>query len=182
MDWVLQQLQREWVVIRQVPLLFCFTWILGLIVIWVLVDKLYRSRLEARDEVLRGYQQKLGLGPFNKKAYSRVKNTELKNKAIQLAQNVRAFIAVANSQINADPANFSKFWPYVASQYTNDFKVNSVLLRDEMLTRLSQSTRRGYQQSDPKAMITFVYQNPVHTQAMEMVADDLDKLAKMLPS
>jgi hypothetical protein len=182
MDWVWQQLERESIVIRQLPLLFCVTWILGLIVIWVLVDKLYRSRLEARDEVLRGYQQKLGLGPFNKKTYSKLKNAELKNKAIQLAQSVRAFVAVANSQINTDPANFGRFWPHIASQYTNDFKVDSVLLRDEMLTRLSQGTRRAYQQSDPKGMITFVYQNPVHTQAMEMVADDLDKLARMLPS
>jgi hypothetical protein len=182
MDGVWQQLQREWGVIRQVPLLFCSTWMLGLIATWALVEKLYRSRLEARDDLLRGYQQKLGLGPFKKRAYSRLKNLELKNKAIELAQSIRAFTAMADSQISAESANFSSFWPYVASQYSNDFKVASVLLRDEILTRLSQSAGAIYQKSDPKGMMAFVYQNPVHTHSMEMVADDLDKLAKMLPS
>ncbi len=179
MDWVWQQLQREWVVIRQAPLLFCITWMLGLIVIWVLVDKLYRSRLEARDDLLRGYQEKLGLGPFRKGEYSKLKNLELRKKATQLAQSIRAFTAMAKSQISTDPL---KFWPYVASQYSNDFKVASVLLRDEILTRLPQSIRGAYQQSDPKGMVAFVYQNPVHTRSMEMIADDLDKLATMLPS
>jgi hypothetical protein len=179
MDWAWQQLQREWVVIRQVPLLFCLTWMLGLIVIWVLIDKLYKTRLEARDDLLRGYQQKLGLGPFKKGEYSKLKNLELRNKATELAQNIRAFTAMAKSQLSGDPL---KIWPYVASQYSNDFKVASVLLRDEMLTRLAQSVRRAYQQSDPKGMIAFVYQNPVHIQGMETVAADLDKLVKMLPS
>src|SRR5574337_1781112 len=168
MDWVWQQLQREWGVIRQVPLLFCSAWILGLIVIWGLVDRLYRARLEAQDHLLRGDQQKLGLGPFRKRAYSKLKNLELRNKATQLAQSIHAFTAVADAQISAEPANFSKFWPYVASQYTNDFKVASVLLRDEMLTRLSQSAKGIYQQSDPKGMMAFVYQNPVHIHSMQM--------------
>ncbi len=182
MDLLWQQLQRGWAVIRQAPLLFCFAWTLGLIVIWVLVDKLYRSRIEARDDVLRGYQQKLGLGPFKKRAYSRLKNVDLKNKATELAQSIRAFTAMADSQINVDPANFSKFWPYAASQYSNDFKVMSILLRDEMLSRLPKTTRGPYQQSDPRGAMAFIYQNPVHTHAMEVVADDLDKLARMLPS
>jgi len=182
MDWLWQQLQREWGLIRQVPLLFCSAWMLGLIATWVLVEKLYRSRLEARDDLLRGYQQKLGLGPFKKRAYSRLKNLELKNKAAELAQNIRAFTAMSGSQISAEPEKFSKFWPYVASQYSNDFKVASILLRDEILTRLSQNARGTYQKSDPKGTMAFVYQSPVHIDGMEMVADDLDKLAKILPS
>ncbi len=181
MDWVWQELQREWEVIRQVPLLFCTTWMLGLVALLFLVNKLYRSRLEARDDVLRGYQQKLGLGPFKKRAYSKLKNLDLKNNAIELAQSIRAFTAMAESQISGDPTNFFKVLPYVASQFSNEFKVAAVLLRDEMLTRLSESARGIYQKSDAKGTMAFVYQNPVYTQSMEMVADDLDKLAKMLP-
>ncbi len=182
MDWVWQELQREWGVIWQVPLLFCSTWMLGLLATLFLVNKLYRNRLETRDDLLRGYQEKLGLGPFKKRAYSRLKNLELKNKAIELAQSIRAFAAMAESQVSGEPTNFLKVWPYVASQYSNEFKVASVLLRDEMLIRLSQGARGIYQKTDPKGTMAFVYQNPVYTQGMEMVADDLEKLAKMLPS
>ena len=88
MGWVWQELRQEWEIIRQMPLLFCLMWMLGLLVIWVLVDKLYRSRLEARDDLLRGYQEKLGLGPFRKGEYSKLKNLELRKKATQLAESI----------------------------------------------------------------------------------------------
>ena len=176
------QLQIEWEAVTETPLLSFFVWIVGLIVIWLLVDKYYRSRIETRDDLLRMYQQKLGLGPHSKKTYSRLKNSELKEKVLNLAQNIRAFTAMAGSQISADPDNFAKFWPYVGGQYANSYKVESVLLRDEIVSRLSQGAREAYQKSDPKGAMAFVYQNPVNTGGMEMVADDLDKLARMLIS
>lgn len=172
-------MRQEWALIWQVPLVLCLVWTLGLIVIWLLVDKLYRRRIETRDDILRMYQEKLGLGPFKKRPYSKLKNPELRNKATQLAQSIQAFTAMAGSQISAESADPSRSWLYIASQYSNEFRVASVLLRDEMLSRLPKSTRGAY---DPKGTMAFVYQNPVHTHAMGMVADDLDKLAKMLPS
>ncbi len=181
MDWLWPELQREWAVVRQTPLLSCLVWALGLVAILFLVNKFYRSRIAARDDLLQMYQEKLGLGPHKRKPYSKLSNRELRDKAAELAQGIRAFTAMAGSQVNADPSNFAKFWPYVAGQFANNFKVQCILLRDEIITRLAGSARETYKKSDLKGAIAFVYQNPVNTGGMEMVADDLDKMAKMLP-
>lgn len=182
MGWVWQELQSEWAVVGQAPLFTCFVWAVGLVVIGLLMNRFYRYRLERREDVLRMYQQKLGLGPHKKSPYAKLKNKELREKATDLAQNIRAFTAVAESQLRASPADLGNFWPYVAGQFANSFKVESVLVRDEIMKRLEKTVRDAYQRSDPKGGLAFIYQNPVNTAGMEKVADDLDKLAKLLAS
>jgi len=75
-------------------------WALGLVAILFLVNKFYRSRIAARDDLLQMYQEKLGLGPHQRKPYSKLSNRELRDKAAELAQGIRAFTAMAGSQVN----------------------------------------------------------------------------------
>ena len=72
MDLIWRQLQMEWSVIRQIPLISGIVWLLGFAAFVYLVDWLYRARLAARDDLVRMYQQKLGLGPHKKRPYSKV--------------------------------------------------------------------------------------------------------------
>ncbi len=180
MDLIWRQLQMEWSVIRQIPLISGIVWLLGFAGFVYLVDWLYRARLAARDDLVRMYQQKLGLGPHKKRPYSKVKTKDLRGKAIELAQGIRAFIAMADAQASSAD-NLAKHLPYVASQYINNFKMESILLRDEIMLRLPKKDRETYQKSDPKGMVAFVYQNPVSTESMGMVVEDLDRLLRLLP-
>ena len=61
MDLIWRQLQMEWSVIRQIPLISGIVLLLGFAVFVYLVDWLYRARLAARDDLVRMYQKKLGL-------------------------------------------------------------------------------------------------------------------------
>ena len=61
-SWIVSQLQKEWHVVQGAPIIFGFTWLLGLLLIWWTLDKyVYRSRLELKDDLIRSYKEKLGL-------------------------------------------------------------------------------------------------------------------------
>lgn len=58
-------------------------------------------------------------------------------------------------------------------EYDKRFKVETIVLRDELLTRLPNESKneQGYAR----------YEHPVNPIGMGMVADDLERLAKLLP-
>ncbi|MGD1101957.1 MAG: hypothetical protein ABSA59_07805 [Terriglobia bacterium] len=67
MDWLLNHVERQYSVIQGAPLIFLFTWFLGLIAIWWILEKyVYASRLAAKDDLIRSYKEKLGLVPVGK--------------------------------------------------------------------------------------------------------------------
>jgi hypothetical protein len=62
MDWLLSHIESEWSVIKDAPLILAFTWTIGLILIWWVLDKhVYHRRLAAKDDLIKTYKEKLGL-------------------------------------------------------------------------------------------------------------------------
>jgi hypothetical protein len=66
----------------------------------------------------------------------------------------------------------SSFFETVAG-YDSRYKVDAILLRDELLSRLPDASKneREFQ----------LYEHPTNTFVMERVCDDLERLAKSLP-
>jgi len=51
-------------VIQAAPITMTFAWVIGLLVMWMIMDKyVYRQRLEAKDDLIKTYREKLGLLP-----------------------------------------------------------------------------------------------------------------------
>lgn len=66
MDWLLEQLAKEGAVIKQAPLSFVIVWVLGLIVLYFIMEYIYRQRLAGKDDLISSYREKLGLEPTEK--------------------------------------------------------------------------------------------------------------------
>ena len=61
MNWLLDQLGKEEAVIAGAPMSFIIAWLIGLIIIWLILEKyVYREGLAAKDDLIRTYQAKLG--------------------------------------------------------------------------------------------------------------------------
>jgi hypothetical protein len=103
--------------------------------------------------------------------YSNASNRELAQAAILLANNIRdAAQAERNRPIETKP-------PYRNDgvfEYQSRFQGDAIVLRDEMLSRLPFNVKR-----EPEADMEYSHaNNPI---GFEMVASDLDRLAKLLP-
>jgi hypothetical protein len=60
----------------------------------------------------------------------------------------------------------------INNEYDSKFKVKAIVLRDELLTRV--------QHPDPKAHSHHMYEHPTNPIGKGMVADDLERLARLL--
>jgi hypothetical protein len=61
MTWLLEQLAKEWAVVKNAPISFAIIVILSLAFGYILVRYIYKERLESKDEMLDYYREKLGL-------------------------------------------------------------------------------------------------------------------------
>ncbi len=157
-----------------------------------------KGRLEAKDDQLDEYRERLKLMHPNETGskYSRMTNDELKRRVLDMVDKIRTFHAETQQKsqrlILAERAYMMKVesaeeFEEIRNKYSNQimsesletsekynrrFKVDAILLRDEMLSRLPETAKnkRAY----------FVYEHPTNPIGMGMVADDLERLAKSL--
>jgi len=188
-----QFIQDEWAAISSAPV----TFILLLISLKERIES-FKDRLEAKDDQLTEYRERLHLLPTSETTYSRLSNAELKNKTLDVVHHVRDFLKnrkekqdrILYSDQRANHRDMSeeqrkKLWHQETNalmrestetnaDYNRDFKVDTILLRDELLSRLPSSAKneREYR----------TYEHPTNPIGMGMVADDLERLAKSLPS
>lgn len=155
-----------------------------------------KERLEAKDDQLDEYRERLHLIPARGSEFSRLSHAELKGSAIEFVKSLRAWLAGWSTEdsrlhhrewvaMTSAPTDEEKrrLWNestgaimerYVklTAEYDERFKVDAILLRDEILSRLSAGSRNGAAQS--------LYEHPTNPIGMSMVADDLERLAKLL--
>jgi len=155
------------------------------------------QRLLAKDDLIAEYRERLHLVPgSDKSSFSLLTNKELKEKTFLFVKAMREFRARIELQQNSlldqemtamraatSEEERNKLWEQhtrqltgshfdLESQYSKKFRVDAVLIRDELLTRLPTFV-------DPKA--DHWYELPGAYWSSLYVADDLERLGKILP-
>lgn len=173
-----------------------------------LLDSL-RERIEARDDRLRAkdeqldeYRRKLDFVQPTEtpggNAYTRLGNDELRRRSLFLVKDLREFIAKTESEERKRSdhhwrqANKAKTEDERASlfdsetredamhslarqqEYDRRFKVEAILLRDELRTRIPDSNVERHRRVDQ------AFEHPVNFFCLREVADELEKLARLL--
>ncbi len=158
-------------------------------------DETQKVRLAAKDEQLNEYRQRLQLVPATGTSYSRLTNEELQRKALQVTDRLRQFLTsetMKEGQQMSEWAQMStakseernRIWKQytdsllqssirVNTEYDSRFKVDAILLRDELLSRLPKQLKNEQAYS--------MYEHPTNRLGMQGIADDLERLAKSLP-
>ncbi len=65
LSWLFDQLAKEWGVIKQAPLSFALACLITSVILYFLFRWRYRERLDAQNEIIGLYREKLGLLPAN---------------------------------------------------------------------------------------------------------------------
>lgn len=68
MNWLIEQLLKEWAVIKQAPLSFLIMLVLCLLLAYLLLKYIYGERLEHKDDIIESLNAKLGLKPSDESA------------------------------------------------------------------------------------------------------------------
>lgn len=155
------------------------------------------DQLVAKDDLIAEYRERLHLTPTTDTSYSRLTNNELKQKALEVVSQTRDFLRERNErdtrlrdseweEMFAAKSEEEKhrIWnkfvtitmessQKLISDYKEKFKVDTILLRDELLSRLPKDARDDNSYS--------MYEHPINPIGMEIVATDLERLAKSLP-
>lgn len=148
------------------------------------VEAMLKERITFKDEQLSGYRERLKLDPFDNTVHSKLSNSELKQKSLNLVTQIRDFLL--EIEMNQDrnflniPSNdfelrtneIRKRSSLMHSEYDRKFKTDAILLRDELLARLPNQGK-----NDAEAHI---YEHPTNPIVIGMIADNLEKLAKSL--
>ncbi|MCS6897658.1 MAG: hypothetical protein NZM29_06750, partial [Nitrospira sp.] len=145
---------------------------------------------------LHEYRQRLHVVPATDTSYSRLTNEELQRKTLELIKEMGQFFVRA--QTKQDQAislqqehtmrtrseeGKTEAWQRSTialmeslreanSEYESQFKVDAILPRDEILSRLPKQSKNE--------QASHLYEHPTNLLGMKEVADDLERLAKSL--
>lgn len=203
MDKLLDFAYKNWTIIKSVPTVFISFAVIVFCFSLVLVNTIYKERIEilkerlsSKDDMLSEYRQRLHLTDTNKTAYSQLTNQELKTAAFDLIPKMREYLKQTDqqnrNQSDADHQQMiqakteeerQKIWneqtsrlmrtPSVNIEYGAKFQSTAILLRDEILSRLPKD------QKDQRAFS--MYEHPTNPIGIGMVVNDLERLANGLP-
>jgi hypothetical protein len=155
-----------------------------------------KERLASKDDQLDDYRERLGLAPSTGSKFSKLTHRELQEYTLKFVEGVRSWFAqrdeenrrIADQQWHAltraqTEEKKHQLWEAHSSTLSNGlfslikefeqkFKIDAVLLRDELLARLPASERD--QTSERR------YEMPVNTFCIRTITDDLERKAKTL--
>jgi hypothetical protein len=200
---LIEYLQKEWGTVSGAPVTFVVAsiFVAGLAYAasrWRhnAIIELLRERIVAKDEQLDGYREKLHLIPAHGSEFSRLSHAELQKEALRFVSSLREWLAARRNQdsdrqhqqwlamTNAkDEAQRKQLWDAQTTdsvrssmtfnnEYDAKFKVKAMVLRDELLTRVPHP--------DPGHRAHRMYEHPTNPIGMGMVADDLERMARLL--
>ena len=151
-------------------------------------EKSLIRRLEGKDEQLSEYRKRLGIIEENQTSYSILSNKELKERALTIVTKIRKSISYYRNRndelLYADDRTknwnkynrkFSKLTNDLMNEYNNEFKIEAILIRDEILSRLSKKLKSGRDK-----YLFSSYERPTNPIGLEAVVDDLEKISKIL--
>jgi hypothetical protein len=160
------------------------------------------DRLKAKDEQLDEYRQKLELvqqpEAQSGNAYTRLGNEELKRRSLLLVRQLRDFISRTEAEdrkqseqhwrqsveakteeqrtalFHAETQGYSERSLARQQEYDQSFKVEAILLRDELRARIPDLDKERHRRVDSS------FEHPVNFFCLREVADELEKLARVL--
>ncbi len=199
LDWLLQQFfNAYWPNLVKDPWFFIVGLIIGFVLGWTISAKLQDIQtknqnstidsLKSRIDLLKGELDAKNLTPSkvtqNSTALSKLPNLLLKEKAFATVKTIRRFVQEKKSEEDnlfstpdGKPSKTRDIGEYLnqtrqtSSEYNTLFKTDTILLREELLTRL------------PAFYSTVKlsnYENPSGFAGMNNIADDLEKMADSL--
>jgi hypothetical protein len=199
----IDDIRANWAVLVSAPWAFATVALLAItltaaLVRWITSEQIagLKERLAAKDDQLQEYRERLKLvPPVN--TIANLTNKQLQEKAISKAAEIREFLsnwkreqrarsearmqrtAMAKTEEERrklwrdDSEDSSQRYFAFFDLYNTKFKVDAILLKDEMVTRLPKDS--------PRQVINSSFEFPTPTTATE-VADELERLAKMIPA
>jgi hypothetical protein len=154
------------------------------------------ERLALKDQQLDDYRERLGLAPSSGSKFSKLSHRELQEHTLRFVEKLRLWFSAseaetrrnAEQQWNAltraqDENQRRQLWEAHTSTHTSGlyklmsefdlkFKVDAILLRDELASRLPAPAH------DPR--LDHRYEHPTNTFGIQAIADDLERKAKLL--
>ncbi|MGO9147720.1 MAG: hypothetical protein ACLQDF_15280 [Desulfomonilia bacterium] len=156
-----------------------------------------KQRTEAKDDQIVEYRERLHLVPSDTTEFSKYTNKELQEKAFAVVNVLRKYLVEVQERQNSilfsdkkvsyqsmSEEERNKAWSEetkrlmvdslkTSTDYDTRFKVDAILLRDELLSRLPKGSKNEKEY--------WIYEHPTNPIGMGMVADDLERMAKLLP-
>jgi len=200
---LIDYLQKEWGTVSGAPVTFIIASILVAGLAYAAsrwkhnaIIELLRERIVAKDEQLDGYREKLHLVPAHGSEFSRLSHAELQKEALRFVSGLREWLAARRNQDSErqhqqwlvmknakDEVQRKQLWDAQTTdsvrssmtfnnEYDAKFKVKAMVLRDELLTRV--------QHPEPSHHAHHMYEHPTNPIGMGMVADDLERMARLL--
>ena len=194
MDWLLAKLEKEWRVIRRVPIHFSALVVLAFLTTGLLMRWWYKEQLSAKDELISSYRDRFGLRSTTR--YSGMENEELKTDTFRLVAHIRTnaddfeandekLIAAFGDQLSEGKSNQAKTqiltqqYKYLrehssdfSKYFERRFRSDVMNARDELVRRLPPEERLQFDSLDDNARDS--------PQAREIAAR-LEQMAKLLP-
>jgi hypothetical protein len=208
MERLLEFIIREWAAISAAPAAFILLLVIaGTVGFFVarwryegIIDQLKQrletlgERLEAKDEQITEYRERLRLVPRDVHAHANLTSAELQRSALAVVAGIREFLkerslseGFAFDRVawkESTPEERQRAWEEETrrsmeqsiawnAEYDRKYRIDSILLRDELLARLPPEARHEREFR--------MYEHPTNAIGIGMVADDLERLAKSLP-
>jgi hypothetical protein len=155
-----------------------------------------KHSISAKDGQLDEYRERLHLSLAHGSKYSRLTHIELKEQALKIVAEIRnwlykweledrkilddRWLKMVNEKSESEK---NRLWQGFTTQlsektlslnneYDHKFKVDTILLRDELLSRIT---------SDSRNQSTFgLYEHPTNPIGIKMVSDDIERMSKLL--
>ena len=153
------------------------------------------QRTQFKDELISEYRERLHLAPSDVTAYSKMSNVELKQKTLVLVAKIRDFVdkdsrrsgelrnkiytarmstgATPTPPTEEDMNALLEDSRRTISEYSKQFSSESLMLRNELATRLPPNSITDFDYS--------IIDSPVNPIGMRKVSDLLETLANSLP-
>ena len=162
----------------------------------------YKDIIKAKDEQIIDYRQKSNDIQETKQSFVEEDDLKISGKALKISSDIRSALEKAREESNKthfngfekmrtanDEAERQRIWNNMNLQsvqslsavmefYSKNLKIDAIILRDEMRSRLPPDLRDFG--SDHSKNRDREYEHPVNTFCLTGVADDLERLAKLL--
>lgn len=156
-----------------------------------------KTRIQGKDDLLDEYRKRLDLISKSSTAFSTMSNKELRDKALEVVSSIRDYLektknedmrfwSLQNQEMQSAKTESERqqVWSKYAnksrqnsleqqSYYSRNFRADTILLRDEILTRLPKGSKDNE--------VYNFYEHPINQLIMTDVVNNLERIAKSLP-
>jgi hypothetical protein len=170
----LKTLRNEWPSIRRAPWSFAIGAVAAAVLASLLVSQYYHRQLAARDGRIVAAQSELKRFEERfKSSHARIKGTP--RDALDLVEILRDMIENATERQGLFSAfgTDTPFTPKDFARYERRYRVRAQVLREFFLSKLPPAER--------SERVQRAYEGPLTLDALRLIADDLERLARKVP-